>query len=96
MKNRAIVSERGTITIPEPIRRRTHIHAGDIVEFESKGNWIVLRHLVVKHPEAEFLNSSGWEQFDRLVQAQIQKGEYTRYDNLKKAKEHSRKLFSKE
>ena len=34
MKKRAVVSERGTITIPEPIRKIANIHPGDLIEFE--------------------------------------------------------------
>lgn len=95
MKNRAVVSERGTITIPEPIRKSVHIHPGDMIEFEPRGSQIILKHLVVQHPEGNPMASDEWEQFDRLVQDQLKEGECTRYDDFKKAKEHSRKLLKK-
>ena len=96
MKNRAIVSERGTITIPEAIRQRAHIHSGDMMEFLPGKNRIVLKHLVVKHPEEEtFMSNSEWDKFDKLVRRQLKNGRYTSYKELNRAKEHSRGLLRK-
>lgn len=94
MKNRAIVSERGTITIPEPIRRRVGIHPGDLIEFLPKKGLIILKHMIVTHLDEEpFLSSGEWDKFDKMVQKQLKKGEYTQYSNLDKASRHSRKLM---
>lgn len=94
MRDRAIVSERGTITIPEPIREVAHIHPGDLIEFKPERNRIILRHLVVKHIDDEtFMDSSEWDKFDKLAQRQLVKGQYTSYSELSKAKQHSRKLL---
>lgn len=96
MRDRAIVSERGTITIPEPIREVAHIHPGDLIEFKPGRNRIILRHLVVKRlGEGSFMDSSEWDKFDKLVQRQMEKGQYTSYSELSKAKQHSRKLLKK-
>lgn len=93
MKNRAVVSERGTITIPEAIRKLAHIHPGDLIEFEPEKNRIILKHLIVKHTGGEtFMAENEWDKFDKLVQEQLKKGRYTSYRVLNKAKEHSRKL----
>lgn len=96
MKNRAVVSERGTVTIPEPIREAAHIHPGDLIEFKPERDRIVLRHLIVKHPEEEALMSgSEWERFDRLVRKQMKKDELTSYLVLEEAKKHSPRLMRK-
>lgn len=96
MRNRAVVSERGTVTIPEPIREMVHIHPGDLIEFYPRGNQIILRHLVVKSSDEEtFMNDNEWDKFDRLVQRQLRRGQYRRYSDLKQAKLHSRKLMRK-
>ena len=97
MKNRAIVSERGTITIPEPIRESARIHTGDLIEFEAfNKNRIILRHLVVSQPDEDaFMGEAEWDKFDKVVQKQLRKGQYRRYSDLEKAKEHSRNLMHK-
>lgn len=96
MKNKAVVSERGTITIPEYIRNLAGIHPGDLIEFSPQRNRIILRHLIVKQPEeGSLMNSKEWEKFDELVQRQLKKGSYTSYGSLEKAKLHSRKLMRK-
>lgn len=96
MKDRAIVSERGTITIPEPIRESAHINPGDLIEFEAlRQDRIILRHLVVKLPQEAFMSNSEWDRFDKIVRKQLKKGQYTRYSDLEKAKTHSRKLMHK-
>lgn len=96
MKNRAVVSERGTITIPESIRAAAHIHPGDLIEFKPEKDRIMLRHLIVKQPEeGTLMSGSDWERFDKLVQKQIKKDELTRYANLEEAKQHSPRLMRK-
>jgi AbrB family looped-hinge helix DNA binding protein len=96
MKNRAVVSERGTITIPGPVRKVAGIHPGDLIEFEPKKDKIILKHLIVKYPgEEPFMSDSEWDNFDRLVQTQMRKGQYTRYSDLDKARLHSRNLARK-
>lgn len=96
MKDRAIVSERGTITIPESIRELASIHPGDLIEFKPQKNRIILKHLVVKHPEEEiFMSNDEWDRFDKLVRGQLKKGQYKRYRDLDKAKLHSRNLIRK-
>lgn len=96
MKDRAVVSERGTITIPEPIREASHIHPGDLIEFKPERNRIILRHLIVKQSEEEvFMSDNDWEKFDKLVQNQKKKAQFTSYVHLEKAKLHSRKLIRK-
>ena len=96
MKNRAVVSERGTITIPEPIRQMAHIQPGDLIEFKPEKDRIVLKQLIVKHPNEEiFMSGREWDKFDRLVQGQLKKGQYKSYETLEKAKLHSRRLMSK-
>lgn len=96
MKDRAVVSERGTITIPEPIREAAHIHPGDLIEFKPERNRIILRHLVIKQSgEEAFMSDSDWEKFDKLVQNQKKKAQFTSYTDLEKAKLHSRKLMRK-
>jgi len=93
MKKRAIVSERGTVTIPASIRKVANLHPGDLVEFEAHKNGIIIRQLIVKHPEEEgFMSDSEWEKFEKLVKKQLKKREYTSYTDLEKAKEHSRRL----
>lgn len=94
MKNRAVVSERGTITIPEPIRETADIHPGDIIEFKPEKNRIILKHLIVGHPSEEaFMSNCEWGKFDKLVQRQLRKGQYSRYGDLDKAKRHSSSLM---
>lgn len=97
MKNRAVVSERGTVTIPEPIRESANIQPGDLIEFEAfNSERIILKHLVVKRAgEETFMSAHEWDRFDTLVQKQLKKGKYTHYADLKKAKAHSRKLMHK-
>lgn len=94
MRNKATVSERGTVTIPESIRKLASIHPGDLIEFLPKENFIILRHLIVTKPEKEIpLSDNEWKQFDRLVQRQLKKGQYKSYSDLDKASQHSRKLL---
>ena len=96
MKNRAIVSERGTITIPEAIRERTHIRSGDMMEFVPGKNRIVLKHLIVKRSQEEsFMTDNEWGKFDKLVHSQLKNGQYASYSDLNKAKGHSRRLMRK-
>ena len=96
MRKRAVVSERGTITIPQNIREVSNIHPGDLIEFKPEKDMIILRHLIVKHPDEEnFMDDNEWDKFDRLVQKQLEKRQYTSYRDLNKAKEHSRKLLRK-
>lgn len=96
MKDRAIVSERGTVTIPEPIREIAHIQPGDLIEFKPLGDRIILRHLVFRRPTKEtFMTNSEWDKFDKLVRRQLKKGQYKSYSDLDQAKAHSRKLMHK-
>lgn len=96
MKDKAIVSDRGTVTIPEPIREIAHIHPGDLIEFKPLGDRIILRHLVLKRPTEEaFMTSNEWSKFDKLVRRQLKKGQYKSYSDLEQAKMHSRKLMHK-
>ena len=96
MKDRAVVSERGTITIPEPVRQKAGIRPGDLIEFHPKGNEIILKHLVVKHSEENsFLTDNEWDAFDNVMKKQLKKGQYTSYDDLQKASLHSRHLMNK-
>lgn len=96
VRNKAIISERGTVTIPEAIRQLAGIHPGDLIEFLPKENFIILRHLIVAKPEKEFpLSNDEWKRFDKLVQKQLKKGQYTSYRDLEKASQHSPKLLRK-
>lgn len=97
MKNRAVVSERGTITIPQALRDYAHIQTGDLIEFETLNkDKIILRHLIVNRKEEEsFLTDAEWDKFDEVVQKQLKKGRYKHYTDLEKAKAHSRKLQGK-
>jgi len=96
MKNKTVVSERGTITIPECIRNLSGIHQGDLIEFSPQRNKIILQRLIVKRSDEEnLMNGNEWEKFDELAQRQLKKSQYTSYDSLEKAKEHSRKLMRK-
>jgi len=93
MKKRAVVSERGTITIPETIRKIAHIRPGDLIEFEPRKNDVILRRLLVtKAGEEKFMSDDEWDKFEEIVRKQLKKGEYTSYTDLEKAKEHSRRL----
>lgn len=96
MKNRATVSQRGTITIPDSIRKLAHIHPGDVIEFKTQKDKIILKHLILKHPDEEaFMNESEWQKFEKLVQKQLKKGQHTSYSNTERAKLHSRNLTRK-
>ena len=93
MKKRAIVSERGTVTIPEAIRKVAHIRPGDLIEFEPGKNDIILRRLLVTRAEEErFMSDDEWDKFEDMVRQQLKKGEYTSYTDMEKAKGHSRRL----
>jgi len=93
MKKRAIVSERGTVTIPEAIRKVANIHPGDLIEFEPGKNNIILRRLLVTRAEEEkFMSDDEWNKFEEMVREQLKQGEYTSYTDLEKAKGHSRRL----
>ncbi|HHT9124428.1 MAG TPA: AbrB/MazE/SpoVT family DNA-binding domain-containing protein [Candidatus Brocadiia bacterium] len=94
MKNRAVVSERGTITIPEAIRKLSHIQPGDLIEFKPENDKIILKRLIVKRPDEDaFMSNNEWNKFDKLVQKQLKKGEYRSYTDLDKARGHSRNLM---
>lgn len=96
MRNMAVVSERGTITIPEHIRNTVNIIPGDLIEFKPEKDKIILIRLVVKHNKDEiFMNGNEWDRFDNLVQKQLRKGQYQSYNDLNKAKLHSRSLIHK-
>jgi len=93
MKKRAIVSDRGAITIPEPIRKIAHIRPGDLIEFEPRKDDIILRRLlVIRAEEKRFMSDDEWDKFEEMVREQLKKGEYTSYTDLEKAKGHSRRL----
>lgn len=89
----AVVSERGTITIPEHIRDIVNIIPGDLIEFRPEKDKIVLIRLVVKHSDEVFMNENEWNRFDNLIQKQLGKGQYQSYNDLNKAKLHSRNLI---
>ena len=93
MKDRAIVSERGTITIPKSIRKLASIHPGDLIEFKPQKNKIILTHLVLKNPQDVFMNDDEWKKFDKLVRKQLKKGQFKNYHELDKARLHSRNLI---
>lgn len=96
MKNMAVVSQRGTVTIPEAVRRTAHIHSGDLVEFKPEGDRVILRHMIVKSVEKEdYLSESEWDKLDRLVKKQLKSAEFKSYKNMEEAKLHSRKLMHK-
>jgi AbrB family looped-hinge helix DNA binding protein len=96
MKNISTVSERGTITIPLSIRMRTRIKPGDIMQFEPERDKIILRHLIVKRLDTEdSLSDDEWNNFDKLITKQLKKKQYTQYNDLNKAKKHSRNLKNK-
>lgn len=96
MKNRAVVSARGTITIPETVREAAHISPGDIIEFKPEKNRIILTHLIVRQPEAKpFISDNEWEKFDKLLQTQMKNAQFKSYTDLEEAKQHSRKLMRK-
>jgi len=92
MRKKAIVSERGTITIPANIRKMANLCPGDIVEFETIENGIIIRQLIVEPSGKSFMSDSEWEEFDKIVKKQLEKKEYTSYTDLEEAKEHSRRL----
>lgn len=93
MRDRAIVSERGTVTIPEAIRKIAQISPGDLLEFKPLGKELVVRRLIVgKGGEDLVLSDEEWEKLDHLVKRQLLHREYTTYRDLEKAKQHSRKL----
>lgn len=95
MRNMAVVSERGTITIPEHIRNTVNIIPGDLIEFRPEKDKIILIRLVVKHSDEVFMNENEWDRFDNLIQKQLRKGQYQSYNDLNKAKLHSRSLIRK-
>jgi antitoxin PrlF len=43
MKNRSVVSEKGQVTIPKPIRDRLGIRAGEAVEFREEHGRLILK-----------------------------------------------------
>ena len=87
------MSERGTITIPEVIRKIAHIRPGDLIEFgPGKDNIILRRLLVTRAKEERFMSDDEWDKFEEMVREQLKRGEYTSYADLEKAKGHSRRL----
>ena len=95
MKNMAVVSERGTVTIPEAVRRQAHIQTGDLLEFKPGKDKIILRHLVTKSMDKEdYLIKSEWAKFDKLVAKQLKEGDYKSYKDAGQAKLHSRALMA--
>lgn len=97
MRDKVIVSERGTVTIPEAIRKIARISAGDLLQFEPRDDELILRRLVIKKAEEDLiLTDAEWDKLDRLVRKQIKHGEYSGYKDLEKAKKHSRRLMQSE
>jgi len=43
MKNRSTISSKGQVTVPQPIRARLGLSAGDQVEFVEQGGLTVIR-----------------------------------------------------
>lgn len=94
MKNMAVVSERGTVTIPNTIRRTARIRPGDLLEFKPQGNSVILRHMIVRGAGKENpLSDNEWDKFDKLVNKQLREGAYKSYGDIKQAKSHSRRLM---
>jgi antitoxin PrlF len=50
--NRAIVSEKGQVTIPKEVRTRLGIKAGSVLEFEAERGRLVARKAVARDPIA--------------------------------------------
>lgn len=94
MKNMAVVSERGTVTIPNAVRRTARIRPGDLLEFKPQGDSVILRHMIVRGAgEGDSLSDNEWEEFDKLVNKQLREGAYKSYSDIKQAKSHSRRLM---
>ena len=94
MKNMAVVSERGTVTIPNAVRRTARIRPGDLLEFKPQGDSVILRHMIVRGAkEADSLSDNEWREFDKLVNKQLKEGAYKSYGDIKQAKLHSRGLM---
>ncbi|MFH0775527.1 MAG: AbrB/MazE/SpoVT family DNA-binding domain-containing protein [bacterium] len=92
MRSKAVVSERGTVTLPHPVRKAAHIKPGDLVEFELKREVVILRRLIVKRAEEVFMSDDKWKEFNKLVKKQIEAKECTLYEDLEEAKGHSERL----
>ncbi|MEK6646087.1 MAG: hypothetical protein AABY84_05380 [Candidatus Firestonebacteria bacterium] len=66
------------------------------MEFKPEKDRIILRHLIVKHSGDEsIITDSEWDKFDKIIQSQIKKAQYTDYIDTDKAKLHSRNLMHK-
>ena len=90
----AVVSERGTVTIPNAVRKAARIRPGDLIEFKPQGDSVILRHMVVKGAAEEGpLSDNEWGKFDKLVNKQIRTGAYKSYADIRQAKLHSRRLM---
>ncbi|MEK6567785.1 MAG: AbrB/MazE/SpoVT family DNA-binding domain-containing protein [Candidatus Omnitrophota bacterium] len=97
MKSMAVVSERGTVTIPNAVRKAARIRPGDLIEFKPQGDSVILRHMVGKGAGKKgSLSDSEWREFDKLVNKQLKEGAYKSYRDIKQAKSHSRRLMNGE
>jgi AbrB family looped-hinge helix DNA binding protein len=47
---KAIVSEKGQVTIPKPLRDRLGIRPGQVLDFEEQGGLLVARKADVRNP----------------------------------------------
>ena len=47
---KSVVSERGQVTIPKPLRERLGIHAGEVLDFEAENGRLVARKVTPVDP----------------------------------------------
>ena len=55
---RAVLSEKGQITIPKPLRESVGIHPGEELEFEEDRGRIILKRVEVSNPLIRLVGSA--------------------------------------
>ncbi len=77
---------RGQITLPPEIRERLHIKEGDdVLFFVNDEGQIVVEQAQVLDPEQSWFWTKKWQQAERELRADYEKGEYFEFDDATEA-----------
>ncbi len=82
------INERNQITIPASLLKSIGAKTGDLMEFELKGENLVLKPRKIE----EKLEAQDWDNLDELISQQVKKGNYREYSSPHKARGHFKRL----
>ena len=87
------VFAKGQTVIPKALRTKLSIREGDFISWKVIKEGLLVRRAQWHHGSKEtFLRDEDWSKLDELVADQRAHKQLTAYEDLEKAKQHSRRL----